>query len=108
MLITDSIIRARNRNSLSTWEIMTPGTIYEITVQLESTAYLFNTGHKIRLAISGSNFPRFEVNPNTGDALWQNSTYYTAHNRFYCNTTYPSHISLPLVDYASLSPFTFS
>jgi len=108
MLITDSIIRSRNRNSLSTWEMMNPSAIYEITLSLDSTAYVFNSGHKIRLAISGSNYPRFESNPNTGDALWQNSTYYTAQNRFYCNTTYPSHISLPTVTYSSLNSFVFS
>jgi putative CocE/NonD family hydrolase len=107
MLITDSILRMRNRNSLSTWEFMNPGTVYEITLSLVSTAYVFNVGHQIRLAISGSNFPRFEGNPNTGDALWQNSTYYTSQNRIYCNTTYPSMISLPTPDYESLQTFVY-
>jgi putative CocE/NonD family hydrolase len=107
MLLTDSILRLRYRNGFLTPELMIPGTIYELTISLSSTAYVFNSGHKIRLAISGSNYPRFESNPNTGEDLLQNSTYYSAQNRIYCNTTYPSMISLPTPDYDSLQSFAF-
>ena len=107
MLVMDSILRLRNRNNLTDWEFMVPQSIYEITIPLESTAYLFNQGHKIRLAISSSNYPRFEINPNTGDPLWQNSTYYIARNSVFCNTTYPSRIAFPTIDYSILHPFVF-
>ena len=66
MLIADGIIRARYRNSLSRPELMTPGTIYRLEIDLWATSIVFNTGHRIRLAISSSNYPRFDVNPNTG------------------------------------------
>lgn len=107
MLVTDTIIRARNRNGFSDWDFMEPGVIYEISIPLDSTAYLFPPGHRIRIAISSSNYPRFEVNPNTGDPLWQNTTTYVANNTLYTNTTFPSRISLPTVDYDSLIPFSF-
>lgn len=107
MLVTDTILRVRNRNTLSDWEFMEPDTIYGITIPLESTAYLFNVEHQIRLIISSSNYPRFETNPNTGDPLWQNNTYFVAKNKVYCNTTHPSLISLPTVDYGSLQQFVF-
>ncbi|TFG20459.1 MAG: CocE/NonD family hydrolase [Promethearchaeota archaeon] len=107
MLICDSILRLRYRNGISSGELMTPGTIYEITIQLPSTTYVFNEAHKIRLAISGSNYPRYFANPNTGEPIWQNTTYYIAENTFYSNSTHPSVISLPTPEYTSLMPFVF-
>ncbi|MHA1111244.1 MAG: CocE/NonD family hydrolase [Promethearchaeota archaeon] len=107
MLISDSVLRLRFRNGFISPTLMNPGTIYEITIALSSTAYVFNAGHKIRLAVSGSNYPRFDVNPNTGEPLWGNTTYYSAQNRIYCNSTYPSMISLPTPDYESLQSFVF-
>ncbi len=107
MLITDTILRLRYRDGFTESNLMTSGTIYEINISLGSTAYVFNTGHKIRLALSSSNYPRFETNPNTGEPLWQNSTYNIANNSVYCNSTYPSLIAFPTPDYQSLYPFVF-
>ncbi|MHA1304410.1 MAG: CocE/NonD family hydrolase, partial [Candidatus Heimdallarchaeaceae archaeon] len=104
MLITDTIIRARNRNSYSSWDFMQPGEKYLLNISLDSTAYLFNKGHRIRIDISSSNYPRFEVNPNTGDALWENTTTYVANNSIYLDT---SKIILPTYDYNELTPFSF-
>ncbi len=67
VLIADSIARARKRGGVKTEELMEPGKIYKLTVDLWSTAYVFNKGHSIRVAISSSNYPRFDVNPNTGE-----------------------------------------
>jgi len=103
-LVTDTIIRARNRNSVSDWDFLTPGETYEITIPLDSTAYLFNVGHKFRVDISSSNYPRFESNPNTGDALWQNTTTNIANNSIFVDATHMSKITLPTVDYLSLVP----
>ena len=66
MNLTDGILRCRYRNSFSDPEPMTPGETYEITVEAPDTANLFLAGHRIRLDVSSSNFPRFDVNPNTG------------------------------------------
>ncbi|MCG3259112.1 MAG: hypothetical protein H7644_05165 [Candidatus Heimdallarchaeota archaeon] len=103
-IITDTIIRARNRNSLSDWDLLTPGSIYEIHLKLDSTAYLLNEGHKLRIDASSSNYLRFEPNPNTGDPLWGNSTTYVANNTIYTNG---SKVTLPMTNYNSLVPFSF-
>ena len=107
VLITDTIIRARNRNSLSDWEFLTPGEIYELNIPLDSTAYLFNKDHRLRVAISSSNYPRFETNPNTGDGLWANTTVNVANNTLFMNSLHQARITLPTVDIDSLTPFSF-
>ncbi len=48
---------------------MTPGEVYEFTIKLYPTSNVFKRGHRIRVDISSSNFPRFDVNPNTGEPL---------------------------------------
>jgi len=97
MLIADGIIRACYRNSLSRPELMTPGTIYRLEIDLWATSIIINTGHRIRLAISSSNSPRFDVNPNTGGDTFDKDTKVKATNTIYYNSTYPSHILLPVV-----------
>lgn len=66
MNLTDGILRCRYRDSFSEPEPMTPGETYEITVEAPDTANLFLAGHRLRLDVSSSNFPRFDVNSNTG------------------------------------------
>lgn len=97
MLIADGIIRARYRNSLGRPELMTPGIIYPIEIDLWATSIIINTGHRIRLAVSSSNYPRFDVNPNTGGDTFDKETMIEATNIIYYNSTYPSHILLPVV-----------
>ncbi len=108
MLITDTVLRARNRNSLSEWDFLTNDTVYTLSIPLESTAYLFNENHKIGIDISSSNFPRFEANPNTGDSLWNNETFYVANNTVYTNSIYNSSITVPSYNYNDLIPFSFN
>src|SRR5437016_3166919 len=67
--VGDSIVRARYRNSLEHAELMKPSEIYLFTIEMYPTSLVFQKGHRIRLDISSSNFPRFDVNPNTGEAL---------------------------------------
>jgi predicted acyl esterase len=97
MLIADGIIRARYRNSLSRPELMAPGAVYRIEIDLWATSIIINTGHRIRLAVSSSNYPRFDVNPNTGGDTFDKGTMIKATNTIYYNSTYPSHILLPVV-----------
>ena len=66
MLVTDGILRASLRNSFERSELLKPDQTYELTVDLWSTSLVFNKGHRIRVAVSSSNSPRFEPNPNTG------------------------------------------
>ena len=95
VFITDGILRMRNRNGQDHWEFMQPGNIYEVSVDLWSTSYIWNTGHRIRVEVSSSNYPRFLNNPNTADGIGKNTTYTIAHNVLYVDTTHPSCILLP-------------
>jgi len=67
--LTDGIVRARYRKSLEKAELMKPGEVTEVSIELYPTANLFKKGHRVRLDVSSSNFPRFDVNPNTGEPL---------------------------------------
>jgi putative CocE/NonD family hydrolase len=97
--VADGILRARYRNSLSEPELLAPGEIHEITVDLVATAYVFGAGHRIRLEVSSSNFPRFDRNTNTGGVIAEESEadIRQAVNRVYHDTAHPSRLILPLI-----------
>ena len=94
--ITDSIIRARYRNGWERPELMTPGEPYEFVFQLYPTSNIFQRGHSIRLDISSSNWPRFDVNPNTGGPLGLERGYQVAQQSVYHDADCPSRIILPI------------
>ena len=96
MIVLDGIIRARHRNSMEKSELMRPGKIYEFEIDLWSTSLVFSPGHRIRVAISSSNSPRFEPNPNTGKPSGTDDETKVATNTIYLNSKYPSHILLPV------------
>ena len=98
MLLADRIIRARYRNSLETAELMEPGKVYEITIDLLGIGNQFKAGHRIRVDISSSNFPFFDVNPNTGERLGHHTHTVKATNSIYHDSSRPSHIVLPILD----------
>ncbi|HJZ53577.1 MAG TPA: CocE/NonD family hydrolase, partial [Gemmataceae bacterium] len=102
--IGDGIARARFRESLDKEVLMTPGEIYPLTVKLYPTSNVFKRGHRIRVDISSSNFPRFDVNPNTGEPLNNNRTRKVATNTVYHDARHPSAIILPVVPAAKGNP----
>jgi putative CocE/NonD family hydrolase len=109
MLITDGILRMRNRNGFDHWEFMEEGKIYEIYVDLWSTSYIWNTGHRIRIAISSSNYPRFLSNPNTKEPIARNLSYNIAHNTIYIDEEHPSCLILPYIEENNnINKFNFS
>lgn len=95
--IGDGILRTRFRNSLKREEMLEPGAIYPITIRLYPTSNIFRRGHRIRLDISSSNFPRFDVNPNTGEPLNQQRRTVIAINTIHHDSEHPSHIVLPVI-----------
>lgn len=97
MNLEDGIVRARFRNSLERAELMKPGTIYPFTIHLYPTSNVFKKGHRIRVDISSSNFPRFDVNPNTGEPLNANRRMAIATNTIYHDREHPSAIVLPVI-----------
>jgi len=97
MNITDGILRCRYRKSWEKPELLAPGEIAEITIEPMPSSNLFKRGHCIRLDISSSNFPRFDVNPNTGEPEGRARRRQIARNGVHASARYPSHIVLPLV-----------
>ncbi|NHJ39350.1 MAG: CocE/NonD family hydrolase [Asgard group archaeon] len=96
MLIQDGIVRAKYRNNRTNPELLTPDEKVEVEIDLWSTSYVFNPGHRIRVAISSSNYPRFSANPNNGDPIFTNNHTYTANNTIYHETEHQSYITLPI------------
>src|SRR5206468_2834794 len=95
--LTEGILRARYRNSTSTAEPLVPGKIYEYKIDLWSTSNVFLKGHKIRLEISSSNFPRFERNLNTGKDAAANSDFVKSDISIFHDAAHPSALLLPIV-----------
>ncbi|MCY3760661.1 MAG: CocE/NonD family hydrolase, partial [Gemmatimonadetes bacterium] len=94
---TDSIARLRYRNGREKGELLTPGETAGLTITLYPTSNLFAAGHRIRLDVSSSNFPRFDVNPNTGDPIGRERRRQGADNRVHHNRAQPSHVVLPVI-----------
>jgi uncharacterized protein len=94
MNLTDGIRRARYREGRKQGELMNPGTTYGFDINPYDTANVFKKGHRIRLDISSSNFPRFDVNPNTGEPLGLNRREVVADNTVYCSAEHPSTLKL--------------
>lgn len=95
--IADSIVRARYRNGPGKAELLKPGQPYEFTIEMYPTSIVFQHGHRIRLDISSSNFPRFDINPNTGEPLNDNRRRQVAENTVYLDAKHPSRIVLPVI-----------
>ena len=95
--IGDAIRRARYRDSLEHASLMKPGTVYPLQIDIYPTANVFAKGHRIRVDVSSSNFPRFDVNPNTGEPLQQHRRMIVADNTVYHEAGRPSHILLPVI-----------
>jgi putative CocE/NonD family hydrolase len=95
--IGDSITRLRYRGGLEKAKLANPGEICQVAIHLYPTANIFAKGHRIRLDISSSNFPRFDVNPNTGGPLQQHRRMLTADNTVYHQASQASHVVLPII-----------
>ena len=89
MNVTEGIVRARYRDRSGQPSLLEPGKVYQLTVILEPTSNLFAAGHRIRLDISSSNFPRFDINPNTGEP--SGSTPTPSPRPTWCTTTPNGH-----------------
>ncbi len=95
--LTDGIIRARVRESQSDPTLITPGKVYEFNIDMWSTANLFKAGHRIRLEVSSSNFPRFDRNPNTGHDLFADAETRPALQTVMHERSFASHLTLPVI-----------
>ena len=95
LLLADGVQRARMRCGDDRECLLVPGEPVELVVDLWSTAHVFNAGHRVRIDVSGSNWPRFEVNPNDGGDLDAPGPGVVAHPAILTGATYPSRLELP-------------
>jgi hypothetical protein len=95
--LTDGILRLRYRESLEKPELAKPGEVYRISIDAGVTANVFLKGHRIRLEISSSNFPRFDRNPNTGGRTADETKPVAAQQTVYHDRRHPSELLLLLM-----------
>ncbi len=97
MLLTDSIIRLRYAEDPAQTRLRAAGEVVCIRIRLSPVANLFQPGHRIRLDVSSSNFPKFDVNPNTGEPEGQSRRRRVAINQVFTNARHPSRLVLPIL-----------
>ncbi len=95
--LTDGVVRARYRNATERPEEIVPGQVYKYTIDLWATSNVFKAGHKVRLYVSSSNFPRFNRNLNTGESMLGASRFVSARQTIYHDGTYSSSLTLPVI-----------
>ncbi|GAB4315203.1 MAG: hypothetical protein Kow0069_16940 [Promethearchaeota archaeon] len=100
MLVTDGIIRACRMNGFDTTTWMEPGNTYQLNVDLWPKAWRFGAGHRIKLLVTSSNYPRFQRNPNLANEVIPATitNYQVAVNTLVMAPGYPSHLTLPVTD----------
>lgn len=95
--IVEGVVRARFRDSLSSPSPISPGEIYEYTIDMWSTSHLFRRGHRLRVEITSSNFPRYDRNPNTGNDFGTDTELKVARQSIFHSPGTSSHIVLPVI-----------
>jgi len=97
--LTDGIIRARHRdfNAGAAATLIEAGKAYEFVLDLWSTSNVFKRGHRIRLDVTSSNFPRWDRNPNTGHAFGADAELAVAHQTILHDAEHPSYVLLPVI-----------
>jgi uncharacterized protein len=95
--LADGIVRGRYRRSRESPTLLTPGEVERFTVDLWATSHVFLPGHRVRVEISSSNFPRFDRNLNTGEDQATGRRRETARQTVFHDQRYPSHIVLPVI-----------
>lgn len=95
--LADGILRARYREGTDKSKLLEPGRVYEYKIDLQTTSNVFKSGHRIRVQVSSSNFPRFDRNPNTGRPVASEIELVAATQTVFHNSAQPSHITLPII-----------
>ena len=97
MNVAQGILRARYRSGPRDPELMEPGEVYRLEIDMWSTSICFMPGHRMRVEISSSNFPNYDRNLNTGEENGLGTAMVTAHQTIYHDAEHPSHIVLPVI-----------
>lgn len=96
-ILLEGVIRGRYAKTFKEQNLLTPGQIYEFYVDLWSVSNLFQKGHRIRIEISSSNFPKYDANPNTGGKFGVGTETLIATQKIYHDKDHPSHVLLPVI-----------
>jgi putative CocE/NonD family hydrolase len=95
--LADGVVRARFHERLDEPVPITPGTVYGYEIDLWNVSHVLRAGHRLRVHVSSSDFPRWDRNPNTGDAFGTDSTTLAATQTVFHDEACPSHLTLPVV-----------
>jgi uncharacterized protein len=95
--LADGIVRARFREGMDKPSLIEAGRVYGYDIDLWNTCQTFLKGHRVRVQISSSAFPKYDRNPNTGEALGKTVRMETAAQKIYHDAAHPSHVVLPVV-----------
>jgi putative CocE/NonD family hydrolase len=95
--LCDGIIRARYRNSATEPTLLEPGKVEKYEIDLWAISNVFLKGHRVRIEVSSSNFPRFDRNPNSGNPFGSDTEMLTADQTILHDAEHPSHIDLPVI-----------
>jgi putative CocE/NonD family hydrolase len=109
MLLNDAVMRMRFRDGFTQAQIamMVPGKVYDCIIELPTTCITFLIGHKIRLMISSSNYPKYNRNMNNGQVMYPGNSVDSllnplgSINTIYCNSLNASYVELPLLNFSS-------
>ena len=100
LLLTDSIIRTRYREGFDREVFLDPEEVVQVSILLPPTANLFARGHRIRIDVSSSNFPRLDRNPNTGEPIGRHTEEVVAEQAIWVGEGFPSSVTLPVMPLA--------
>lgn len=95
--VVDGVVRARYRESVSNPQMIKPNKVYEYSIDLRNTSNVFKAGHRIRVEVSSSSFPKWDRNLNTGHPIGRDAEIKVAVQTIYHNNQYHSHILLPVI-----------
>ena len=96
--VTEGIIRARFRNGLDRESRLIPGAIYQYRIDMSATGIVFKAGHRIRVEVSSSNFPKHDRNMNTGNPVGEDAEGITAHQKIFHDAEHPSFVTFSIVE----------
>jgi putative CocE/NonD family hydrolase len=97
ILIVDGILRARYRDSSSEPSLISPGSVYRYDIDLWATSNVFKAGHRLRVSVTSSNFPRWDRNLNSAESPETGARAQTAFNTVFFDAPRPSHVLLPVI-----------
>ena len=95
--LNDGMVRARFREGMDKPSLIEPGRVYSYDLDLWNTCQLYQKGHRIRVEVSSSAYPKYDRNLNTGEALGQTTRMAVAQQKIYHDREHPSFVILPIV-----------